>query len=123
MSKYGPNVTKLITKFIAREAVPPGGGLASGLEFFSNPERRKQILESAEAKAIQAIQLIKSAPDNSFGDDDERIASELLSLIEKRQLTMRGADVLVRCVDCGALLETDVHCDNCGSFHPTRGSR
>jgi hypothetical protein len=36
-------------------------------------------------------------------------------------LTMREADVLVRCADCGALIETDVHCDNCGSFHPTRG--
>ena len=34
---------------------------------------------------------------------------------------MRAPDVLVRCRDCGALLETDVHCDNCGSFHPTRG--
>lgn len=38
-------------------------------------------------------------------------------------LTMREADVLVRCVDCGALIETTVHCDNCGSFHPTRGLR
>ena len=43
MSKYGPNVTKLITKFIAREAVPPGGGLASGFEFFSNPDRRWRV--------------------------------------------------------------------------------
>jgi hypothetical protein len=92
MSKYGPNITKLITKFVAREAVPPGGGLASGLEFFSNPEGRKQVLESAEAKAIQAIQLIKSAPDNPFGDDDEQIASELLSQIQKRQLTQRAPD-------------------------------
>lgn len=30
------------------------------------------------------------------------------------------ADVLVRCVHCDALIETNVHCDNCGSFHPTR---
>lgn len=94
MSKYGPNVTKLITRFIAREAVPPGGGLASALEFISNPEQRKQVLNSAEAKAIQAIQLIKSAPDNPFGDDDERIASELLAKIQERQPTMRAADVL-----------------------------
>ena len=35
-------------------------------------------------------------------------------------LTTNAPDVLVRCVHCGALLETDVHCDNCGSFHPTR---
>jgi hypothetical protein len=89
MSKHGPNVAKLIIKFIVREAVPPGGGLASGLEFFSNPERRKQVLKSAEAKTIQAIQLIKSAPDNPFGDDDEQIAGELLSQIEKRQSVQR----------------------------------
>ena len=34
--------------------------------------------------------------------------------------TPDAAHVLVRCAHCGALLETDVHCDNCGSFHPTR---
>lgn len=96
MSKYGPNVTKLITRFIAREAVPPGGGLASAVDFFNNAELRKNVLESAEAKAIRAIQVIKSAPDNPFGDDDERIASELLSQIQKRQLTQRGADSFPR---------------------------
>ena len=94
MSKYGPNVTKLITKFIAREAVPPGGGLASALDFFANAEQRKKVLDAAEAKAIQAIQLIKSAPDNQFGEDDEKIASEILFQIQERQLTMRAADVL-----------------------------
>jgi hypothetical protein len=30
------------------------------------------------------------------------------------------SDVLIRCQECGALIETDVHCDNCGTFHPTR---
>lgn len=37
-----------------------------------------------------------------------------------RGITHTPADVLVRCVHCDALLESDVHCDNCGSFHPTR---
>lgn len=101
MSKHGPNVRILITKFIAREAVPPGGGLASAVEFLSNPERRKQVLERAEFEAIQAIQLIKSAPDNPFGDDDERIASELLDKIQERQLTKRAADICPRCEGTG----------------------
>lgn len=27
---------------------------------------------------------------------------------------------LVRCQKCNALIETTVHCDNCGTFEPTR---
>jgi len=94
MSKYGTNVTKLITQFIAREAIPSGGGIASAVEFFQNPERRKQVLEAAETKAIQAIALIKTAPDNLFGNDDELIAGELLKKIaeRKRGLTPRAVD-------------------------------
>lgn len=29
-------------------------------------------------------------------------------------------DVLARCAKCNALIETTVHCDNCGTFEPTR---
>lgn len=29
-------------------------------------------------------------------------------------------DVLARCSKCNALIETTVHCDNCGTFEPTR---
>lgn len=119
MSKYGPNVTILITKFIAREAVPPGGGLASAVEFLSNPERRKQVLEMAEFEAIQAIQLIKSAPDNPFGNDDERIASELLDQIQKRQLTQRAPDGAVRCAKCKRILKrSEISCPACGATRP-----
>ena len=32
----------------------------------------------------------------------------------------RAADGLVRCKKCNALIETTVHCDNCGTFEPTR---
>ncbi len=80
---YGPNVTKLIILFVAVEAIPSGGGLADGIDFIRNPERRKQVLESAESKALQAIQSIKNAPDNPFGNDDEQIAGEVLKTIEK----------------------------------------
>ena len=94
MSKYGTNVTKLITQFIAGEAIPAGGGIASAVEFFQNAKRRKQVLEAAETKAIQAIELIKTAPDNPFGNDDELIAGELLKKIaeRKRGLTPRAVD-------------------------------
>jgi len=89
MSAYGPNVTKLITKFIARAAIPPGGGFADGVEFFRNPERRKQALAQAEADALKAIGLIKAAPDNPVGEDDEEVAGWLLKEI-KKHLPGRG---------------------------------
>lgn len=75
----------MISKFIAREAIPPGAdGMASALEFFRNSERRKKILDAAETKAIQLIGAIKTAPDNPFGDDDELIAGELLKALNQR---------------------------------------
>lgn len=86
MSVYGPNVTKLIIRFVAREAIPPGGGLADGIEFFRNQERRKQVLEKAESGALAAIQLIKAAPDNPYGDNDEEVALALLTKIEERKM-------------------------------------
>jgi hypothetical protein len=85
MSNYGPNVTKLITQFIAREAVPPGGGLVSGLKFFQDKEYRKQVLKKAEADALTAIKAIQSAPDNPYGDDPEVIAGALLEKIRERK--------------------------------------
>jgi hypothetical protein len=87
MPDYGPNVTKLITQFIAREAVPPGGGLVSGLKFFQDKEYRKQVLVKAEADALIAIKAIQNAPDNSYGDDPEVIAGALLEKIEERKRT------------------------------------
>lgn len=84
MGKHGPNVTQLIVRFISREAVPPGGGLAAGISFFQDSELRKQVIERAEANAMAAIQLIKTAPDNPYGDDDEEIAGMLLKKIEEK---------------------------------------
>ena len=92
MIEHGPNVKKLIVLFISRGAIPAGGGLADGIEFFRNPERRKDILAQAEANAIQAIQVIKSAPDNPYGEDDEAIAGDLLKRIEERKKQIKKSD-------------------------------
>ena len=83
--QHGKNVTQLIVRFIAREAVPPGGGLNNVVVFFKNAEHRKQIIESAETKAMAAIQLTKNAPDNPYGDDEEVIAGVLLEKIREKQ--------------------------------------
>ncbi len=87
MSDYGPNVTKLILQFVAREAVPPGGGLVSGLKFFQDKEHRNRVMAKAVVDANAAILLIKSAPDNPYGNDDEVIAKVLLEKIEERKRT------------------------------------
>jgi hypothetical protein len=84
MGKHGEFVTKLIIRFIAREAIPPGGGIADGIEFFKDKEHRTRVIEKAEANAMLAIQLIRRAPDNPFGNDDEQIAQEILKGIEIR---------------------------------------
>lgn len=91
-TKHGPYVTKLIIQFMAREAVPPGGGLPDVVEFIRNEKRRKKVLEEAERKALESIQLVKNAPDNPFGDDDEMIAGMLLEKIEqaKSDLLKKG---------------------------------
>lgn len=84
MSKHGPKVTMLITKFIPRVAVPDGGGITDGMRFFLDEGYRKQVLVEAEKMALAAIELIKIAPDNPFGLDDEAIADFLLGKIEEK---------------------------------------
>lgn len=87
MNNYGPNVTKLITRFAARETIPPGTGSKSfdnAIRFFQDPELRKKILEKAESDALKAIQLVKSAPDNPYGNDDEKIAGIILEKVSER---------------------------------------
>lgn len=82
-SPIGPNVRKLLALFISVEAIPAGGGFADAVEFFKNAEKRKEILEKAESKTKEAIQLIKSAPDNPYGDDEEVIAGAILKKVEE----------------------------------------
>lgn len=85
MNDYGPNVTKLILVFMSRSAIPPGGGIADGMRFFTDQEHRRQVMGKAVVDAMTAIQLIKLAPDNPFGDNDEEIAGVILKEIEKRK--------------------------------------
>lgn len=89
MSKYGPNVTKLIIRFVAREAAPPGGSLQGVIDFIKDQKRRKRVLLTAELQALGALALVKSAPDNPYGNDDEAIAGMLLEKISERQKEQR----------------------------------
>lgn len=83
--KLGPNTRKLLAHFIALEAVPEGGGLASGLNFLADPDQRKRGIERAMANLDAALQAVKSAPDNPYGNDDEAIAAAILKRVEQKK--------------------------------------
>lgn len=82
--KLGPNAKKLLAYFIAREAIPPGGGIGDGLNFLLDSERRYQGLTKAVGALKAALAAVKSAPDNPYGDDDEAIAVAILERVEAR---------------------------------------
>lgn len=83
--RLGPNVKKLLAHFIAREAVPIGGGLADGLHFLTNPERRGSGIERAMSNLDAALAAVKTAPDNPYGNDDEAIAAAILERVDRKK--------------------------------------
>lgn len=78
----GPNAKRLLAHFIAREAIPVGGGLASGINFLTNPQLRRTGIEKAMADLETALAVVKTAPDNPYGDNDEAIAAAILARVE-----------------------------------------
>lgn len=84
MSEYGLNMRKLLAAFIALESVPPGGGLAAGLRFVQDSEYRKQVLARVDARLRAAIEVVKTAPDNPYKNDEE-IAAAILAEIERNK--------------------------------------
>lgn len=83
--KLGPNAKRLLAEFMAIEAVPPGGGFADGLRFLTDPELRRRGTERAIANLDTALAVIKTAPDNPYGDDDEAIAAAILVQLERKR--------------------------------------
>lgn len=82
--KRGPNFMQLVFHKISRDAIPPGGGLADGIRLFTEPGRFQQVAKEAFAWVDKAIAVMKTAPDNPYGDDDEAIAAAILERIEER---------------------------------------
>ncbi|MFA7218622.1 MAG: hypothetical protein WC057_08505 [Dehalococcoidales bacterium] len=78
------NVNKLIIRKMSVDAVPKGGGFQDAIGFLMNPT----VMHETAVRAIEwvgaAIQAVKDAPDNPYGDDDEVIAGIILEEIEKR---------------------------------------
>ena len=84
----GPNAKKLLAHFIALHAVPSGSGIDAALAFLTNEERRLGAAQAAVEHTQAAIDVVKTAPDNPYGDDDEAIAGAILKRIDE----LKGTD-------------------------------
>lgn len=85
-ASIGPNVRKLIAHKMSLIAIPSGSGqdaFAIGLNAISDRDRFTSIAKEARLWVENALSIVKTAPDNSFNDDEE-IAGHLLAKIAER---------------------------------------
>jgi hypothetical protein len=82
--KHGPKFMEVVCYKVARDAIPEGGGLADGVALFAEPNRLQQHMKSAIAWVEEAIRVMRTAPDNPWGDDEEILAGAILDEIERR---------------------------------------
>lgn len=78
--KFGPNTKKLLARFAARIAIPPGAGFTAGIEALKAPG---DLTRKAIVQMDIAIAAIRAAPDNPYGTDEETIAEVILAELEK----------------------------------------
>lgn len=82
--KVGPNMQKLAAFKASRDAIPDGGGLVDAIDFIKDQNRFKKSMLDSVLWAFAAVDVMKTAPDNPYGDDDEVIAGAIVAEIEKR---------------------------------------
>lgn len=87
--RHGPNVQKLITYRTSQQAIPAGGGLPDAVKFLSSASTIADGVRAATEWVEAAIALVKTSPDNPYGDDDEAIAGEILRQIEEKKAKKR----------------------------------
>jgi hypothetical protein len=83
--QMGPYAKKLLLARMAVLTVPEGGGIADGLKFFADADHRHKIVAEAIEWTKQAIAVMKTAPDNPYGDDDEAIAKAILDQADEKK--------------------------------------
>lgn len=88
MGEMGPNVRRLYIHKMSLDAVPAGGGLADGLAFFTDKEKRHRIMRDAEIWVMGAIQTVRTATEpNPWREaDNEAIAGEILRRMDEREV-------------------------------------
>lgn len=90
--QIGPNVRRLIARKMAILAIPVGSGKESfsrGLDVIANRGKFSSLAAQASDWVQRAIETMKTAPDNPYGDDDEAIAGAILEGIEEREKEMK----------------------------------
>lgn len=82
----GPNVRKLISAKMAKDAVPSGGGVADALLFLSNPKAIASSAQAATAWVEAAILAVRQAaePNPWKNADNEAIAGEILRRMNRK---------------------------------------
>lgn len=90
MNELSPNVRELVIIMTSRVAIPDGGGLADGISFFTNRDKRLSIMTSAEELTKQSINLVRHAaePNPWRTATDEEIAGEMLRKLDERRKHM-----------------------------------
>ena len=86
-TSIGPNVKRLVIHKMSLLAIPIGSGersLGLGVQAMMNAP---QLFREAHEWVVNAIALVKAAPDCAYmtDEDDEEIAGVLLKGIEERQ--------------------------------------
>ena len=77
----GPNVKKLIVRRMSSQMIPRGGDVLDGFNALMSGDL-PALARKAATWVEEAIAVVKTAPDNPYGDDDEAIA---LAILEKLQ--------------------------------------
>lgn len=86
---FGPNVKKLMIHWFSVLVVPVGGGISDVMNVLSHNHLMKKHMKKALDNTMTAIDAVKAAPNNTFGDDDEAIAAEILRQIDIRKKSLR----------------------------------
>lgn len=85
VQEMGPQVKRLFFRLLAREAIPPGGGVGDGVEFLQNSDRMKAGHKEALKKLNAFIWLMWTAHDNPYKTDEEFAAALIERLDEGGQ--------------------------------------
>lgn len=93
INALGPNMKSLLFRKVALDAIPPGGGFDSGVEAIMNTGKLARLHREAFVWVKEVVEVVKSAPDNPYGDDEEAIAGAILEKLAEQVLKMRASDV------------------------------